>query len=83
MVDVLNLVVQRILLVLNTTDDPSVQDYYELLNKQYVVHYDLANENEDLQAMQDDDYTGNYDNSKDLVEDDTTFGGLSAIDKVC
>ena len=43
---VVNLVVQKMLSVAKEVDDPDFQDYYEQLNKQFPVHYDVDRDEE-------------------------------------
>ena len=43
---VINLVVQKMLSVAKEVDDPDFQDYYEQLNKQFPVHYDIDRDKE-------------------------------------
>ena len=41
---VVNLVVQKMLSVAKNVDELELQDYYKCLNKQFLVHYDLNND---------------------------------------
>ncbi|KAF8262481.1 hypothetical protein EI94DRAFT_1602044, partial [Lactarius quietus] len=86
---VVNLIAQKMLSVAKDVDDPELQDYYESLNKQFPVHYDLDN-NDELQDFEnkDDDGSKAQGNLSDGLIDQESgeqdhFGGMGAIEKVC
>ena len=85
---VVNLVVQKMLSVAKEVDDPEFQDYYEQLNKQFPVHYDLASDEElrDFESEEDDRSKAQVDLSDGLVDQDSGeqdhFAGMGAIEKV-
>src|ERR1700761_9287523 len=88
---VVNLVVQKMLSVAKEVDDPEFQDYYEHLNKQFPVHYDLDSDEElhDFESEEDDGSKAqsNLDLSDGLVDQESgeqdRFDGMGAIEKVC
>ncbi len=96
---VVNLVVQKILGAALEADDPDVQDYYALLNKQFPVHFDLEEADVELHEFEAHEYgDGRDDDSNaadgssnsekdDIVDPDSgekeTFTGMTTIQKVC
>ncbi|KAH9017907.1 hypothetical protein EDB84DRAFT_1239632, partial [Lactarius hengduanensis] len=84
---VVNIVVQKILSVAKEVDDPEIQDYYERLNKQFPVHYDLG-EDEELQDFENEDDSANgvlNDLNDGLIDQETGeqdgFTAMSIIEK--
>ncbi|KAH9015122.1 hypothetical protein EDB83DRAFT_2232795, partial [Lactarius deliciosus] len=85
---VVNIVVQKILSVAKEADDPQIQDYYERLNKQFPVHYDLG-EDEELQDFENEDDSANgvlNDLNDGLIDQETGeqdgFTAMSVIEKL-
>ncbi|KAF8263013.1 hypothetical protein EI94DRAFT_1807894 [Lactarius quietus] len=72
---VVNLIAQKMLSVAKDVDDPELQDYYESLNKQFPVHYDLDS-NDELQDFENEDDDGSKAGKQDH------FGGMGAIEKL-
>ena len=85
---VVNLVVQKMLSVAKDVDDPELQDYYECLNKQFPVHYDLDTDDElhDFETKDDNGSKAHGDLSDGLVDQESgeqdQFGAMGAIEKV-
>ena len=85
---VVNLVVQKMLSVAKDVDDPELQDYYECLNKQFPVHYDLDANDElrDFETEDDNVSKAHGDLSNGLIDQESGeqdyFGGMGAIEKV-
>lgn len=65
---VVNLVAQKVLSVAKEVDDPDFQDYYEQLNKQFPVHYDLDGD-EDLRNFENEEDDGTKAQKTDLGDD--------------
>ena len=86
---VVNLIVQKMLSVVKNVDDPELQDYYECLNKQFLVHYDLNNNDElhDFETEDDDGSKAQGDLTDRLIDQESgkqdRFGGMGAIEKAC
>ncbi|KAH8993544.1 hypothetical protein EDB86DRAFT_2805510, partial [Lactarius hatsudake] len=85
---VVNIVIQKILSVAKEADDPEIQDYYECLNKQFPVHYNLR-EDEELQDFENEDDSTNgvlNDLNDGLIDQETGeqdgFTAMSIIEKV-
>ena len=85
---VVNLVIQKMLSVVKNVDDPELQDYYECLNKQFPVHYDLDNDDElhDFETKDNDGSKAQSDLTDGLIDQESgkqdQFGGMGAIEKV-
>ncbi|KAF8257527.1 hypothetical protein EI94DRAFT_1629671 [Lactarius quietus] len=86
---VVNLIAQKMLSVVKDVDNPELQDYYESLNKQFPVHYDIDNDDElqDFENDNDDRSKAQGDLSDGLIDQESGeqdhFGGMGAIEKVC
>ena len=86
---VVYLVVQKMLSVAKDVDDPELQDYYECLNKQFPVHYDLDADDElrDFETEDNNVSKAHGDLSDKLIDQESGeqdhFGGMGAIEKVC
>ena len=86
---VVNLVAQKVLSVAKEVDDPEFQDYYEQLNKQFPVHYNLDGD-EDLQDFENKEDNGSTVQKADLGDDIVNrecgeqdhFSEMGAIEKV-
>ena len=86
---VVNLVAQKVLSVAKEVDDPEFQDYYEQLNKQFPVHYNLDGD-EDLQDFENEEDNGSTVQKADLRYDivdcecgeQDHFSEMGAIEKV-
>ena len=86
---VVNLVAQKVLSVAKEVDDPKFQDYYEQLNKQFPVHYNLDGD-EDLQDFENEEDNGSTVQKADLGDDivdrecgeQDHFSEMGAIEKV-
>jgi hypothetical protein len=86
---VVNLVVQKMLSVAKEVDDPDFQDYYEHLNKQFPVHYDLDGDEElhDFENEEDDGSKAHKNDIGDGLVDQECgeqdhFSEMGAIEKV-
>jgi hypothetical protein len=85
---VVNLVVQKILSVAKEVDDPEFQDYYEQLNKQFPVHYDIDSDEElrNFENEEVDESKAQRDLSDGLVDQESGeqdhFSGMGAIERV-
>jgi hypothetical protein len=86
---VVNLVIQKMLSVAKDDNDPDLQDYYESLDKQFPVHYNLDHDNElhDFENEDDDGSKAQGDLSDGLVDQESgkqdQFSGMGVIEKVC
>ncbi|KAF8257571.1 hypothetical protein EI94DRAFT_1629243 [Lactarius quietus] len=85
---VVNLVVQKMLSIAKDIDDPEFQDYYEQLNKQFPIHYDLDNDEElcDFENEKDDGSKVQTDLGDGLVDQECGeqdhFSEMGTIEKV-
>jgi hypothetical protein len=86
---VVNLVVQKMLSVAKEVDDPDFQDYYENLNKQFPVHYDLDGD-EELRDFENEEDSGSKAQKIDLGDglvdqecgEQDHFSEMGTIEKV-